>query len=205
MSDGSREIILQKIKKALATPTPMPFPDVGNTRNLFLSTGNDLAVTFAEQFVHLQGKFLWCMDEQECGREVLQLIQSRGWKKLYCADPDLRNLLNLPWTDDLAGCDVSFTGCEALVARTGSVVLSAAQARGRTASVYAPVHVCIAYTHQLVADVVDAIDKVSEKYRGHLPSLISFASGPSRTADIEKTLVTGVHGPKEVFCFLIDA
>jgi L-lactate dehydrogenase complex protein LldG len=34
--------------------------------------------------------------------------------------------------------------------------------------------------------------------------MISFATGPSRTADIEKTLVVGVHGPKEVFCFLID-
>ncbi|MFY8004345.1 MAG: LUD domain-containing protein [Chitinophagaceae bacterium] len=34
--------------------------------------------------------------------------------------------------------------------------------------------------------------------------MLSLASGPSRTADIEKTLVVGVHGPKEVFCFLIE-
>ena len=43
-----------------------------------------------------------------------------------------------------------------------------------------------------------------EKYKNNLPSLISLATGPSRTADIEKTLVVGVHGPKEVFCFLVD-
>ncbi|HYE54693.1 MAG TPA: LUD domain-containing protein [Chitinophagaceae bacterium] len=42
------------------------------------------------------------------------------------------------------------------------------------------------------------------KYGDKLPSFFSFATGPSRTADIEKTLVVGVHGPKEVYCFLID-
>jgi L-lactate dehydrogenase complex protein LldG len=204
MSDGSKQIILQKIKKALATPTPMPFPDVENTKDLFSNIDNDLAVAFAEQFVHLQGKFSWCLDSNECKLQVLRLIQSRGWKKLYCADSTLRSLLNLEWTDDLAGCDAAITGCEALVARTGTIVLSAAQAKGRTASVYAPIHVCIAYAHQLVPDVGDALSAISTKYNGQLPSLISFASGPSRTADIEKTLVTGVHGPKEVFCFLAD-
>ena len=46
---------------------------------------------------------------------------------------------------------------------------------------------------------------VKDKYGNDLPSLITFASGPSRTADIEKTLVVGVHGPKEVYLFLVEA
>jgi L-lactate dehydrogenase complex protein LldG len=82
--------------------------------------------------------------------------------------------------------------------------MSAAQESGRTVSVYAPVHICVAYTSQLVYDVKDALLKAREKYSGNLPSLITFATGPSRTADIEKTLVVGVHGPKEVYVFLVD-
>ena len=71
-------------------------------------------------------------------------------------------------------------------------------------SVYAPVHICIAYTKQLVYDIKDGLQLLKEKYGKQLPSLITFATGPSRTADIEKTLVVGVHGPKEVYCFLVD-
>ena len=83
--------------------------------------------------------------------------------------------------------------------------MSAAQESGRTTSVYAPVHICIAYTNQLVFDIKAGLQLIKEKYISQLPSLITFASGPSRTADIEKTLVTGVHGPKEVYLFLVES
>ena len=81
--------------------------------------------------------------------------------------------------------------------------MSSAQ-QSRTPSVYAPVHICIAYADQLLYDIKNAFAKMKEKYKDRMPSLVTFATGPSRTADIEKTLVVGVHGPKEVFCFLID-
>ncbi|HRN49208.1 MAG TPA: LUD domain-containing protein [Niabella sp.] len=82
--------------------------------------------------------------------------------------------------------------------------MSAAQASGRNTSVYAPVHICIAFTNQLVYDIKNAIEGMKEKYKTNIPSLITFATGPSRTADIEKTLVVGVHGPKEVYVFLVE-
>ena len=79
-----------------------------------------------------------------------------------------------------------------------------AQDSGRTVSVYAPIHICIAYVDQLVYDIKEALQLIREKYQGNIPSMITFATGPSRTADIEKTLVVGVHGPKEVYLFLVD-
>jgi L-lactate dehydrogenase complex protein LldG len=104
----------------------------------------------------------------------------------------------------LADADAAITKCEVLVARTGSFVLSSVESSGRTTSVYAPVHICIAKTSQVVYEVKDAIQFLQKKYGDNLPSMISFATGPSRTADIEKTLVVGVHGPKEVYCFMLD-
>jgi len=206
----SKESILKKIRKALSHSTPLPFPASEGNQPVVPSSVQELEVEFAEQFNALQGRFIFCVNQQELAFQFGSLVKKRDWQKVYCLEKSTRQLISSSIEDrlvetDLAGCDVSVTGCECLVARTGSIVMSAAQTSGRTTSVYAPVHICIAFTSQLVYDVKDALQLMKEKYKDKLPSLITFATGPSRTADIEKTLVVGVHGPKEVYCFLIDA
>jgi L-lactate dehydrogenase complex protein LldG len=200
---AAKENILKRIRQALSNPVPLPFPNSEGSNSVFQPAGDDLEVLFAEEFTKLQGKFAFCTSEADMQEQVKQLITAQQWTKVYCNEDKWNNSFSN--TINLATCDASVTGCEFLVARTGSIVLSAAQQSGRTVSVYAPVHICIAYTSQLVFDVKDALQQVKEKYNGNIPSLITFATGPSRTADIEKTLVTGVHGPKEVYCFLVDA
>ena len=206
----SKESILKKIRKALSHSTPLPFPASEGNQPVIPESKQELEVEFAEQFNALQGRFIFCVNRQELAFQFSSLVKKRDWQKVYCIEKDIRQLISSSIEDrlvetNLAGCDVSVTGCEYLVARTGSMVMSSAQSSGRTTSVYAPVHICIAFTSQLVYDVKDALQLVKEKYKDKLPSLITFATGPSRTADIEKTLVVGVHGPKEVYCFLVDA
>ncbi len=199
----AKENILKKIRQALSNPAPLPFPQSEGTSSIFPAAPDDLEVVFAQEFVQLQGRFAFCTGEKDMLLQVQKLIAERQWTKIYCSEDKWNAVLSN--TINLAGCDASVTGCEFLVARTGTIVMSAAQQSGRTVSVYAPVHICIAYTNQLVFDIKDALQTLKEKYTGNIPSLITFASGPSRTADIEKTLVTGVHGPKEVYCFLVEA
>jgi L-lactate dehydrogenase complex protein LldG len=199
----AKENILKKIRKALSNPVPLPFPQSEGVNSVFQPAADDLEVIFAQEFTQLQGKFAFCVDEKDMVQQLLQLIAEKKWTKIYCSTDKWKDSFSN--TNDLPGCDASVTDCEFLVARTGTIVMSAAQQSGRTVSVYAPVHICIAYTSQLLYDVKDALQSVKEKYSGNIPSLITFATGPSRTADIEKTLVTGVHGPKEVYCFLVEA
>jgi len=209
MADNARENILNRIKQALKKPVPVPFPEAQGNEFLFQPADQDLEIIFAENFTQLQGRFSYCANEAELAVQLNALAAQRKWSKVYCIEPALKTVLaekgftNSDATD-LASCDASITYCEQLVARTGSLLLSSGQASGRTVSVYAPVHICVAYTDQLVYDIADGINELIDRYRLNLPSLITLASGPSRTADIEKTLVVGVHGPKEVFCFLLD-
>ncbi len=205
---SAKENILKKIRQALINPVPVPFPQSEGTDTVFQPQQQELDIEFAENFTKLQGKFSYCLDEKELIEQLQQLIENKKWDKIFCNEPALKQMLalnnfNQNYFNDLSTCDASITSCEQLIARTGSIVLSSANASGRTVSVYAPIHICVAYTNQLTYDIKDALVNVKEKYT-QLPSLITLATGPSRTADIEKTLVVGVHGPKEVFCFLVE-
>ncbi|MFT3932682.1 MAG: lactate utilization protein [Chitinophagaceae bacterium] len=211
MADSSsKEVILKKIRKALIESTPLPFPLSEGSHSLYQPSQKELEIQFAEEFSKLQGRFAFCLNHAELCQQLNALIAEKNWSKIYCVEPILKSILTtggftgLSTETSLVDCDASITTCESLVARTGSMILTAASQSGRTVSVYAPVHICIAYTKQLVYDIKDALQSIKEKYGANIPSLISLASGPSRTADIEKTLVTGVHGPKEVYLFLID-
>ena len=206
----SKENMLKKIRKALSHSTPLPFPKSEGNQSVFQPLQQEPEVEFAEQFTQLQGKFIYCINRQELAFQLSSLVKKQDWNKVYCLEDKLIETVALQLSDrlvktDLANCDVSITGCECLVARTGSIVMSAAQSSGRSTSVYAPIHICIAFTNQIVYDVKDALQAAKDKYGNNLPSLITFATGPSRTADIEKTLVVGVHGPKEVYVFLVEA
>jgi L-lactate dehydrogenase complex protein LldG len=202
----AKEKILKRIRQALSNPVPLPFPESEGTHTVYKSPEEeDLTILFAEEFTKLQGRFAFCTGTDDLYLQLKTLLTERNWEKVFCAEPILQAILkSIGYTvfEDLANCDVSITGCEFLTARTGSFVLSAAGESGRTASVYAPVHICIAYTDMVVYDTKDALAGLTNKYGSSFPSFVTFAGGPSRTADIEKTLVTGVHGPKEVFCFL---
>jgi L-lactate dehydrogenase complex protein LldG len=205
---NSRENILSKIRQALVNPVPVPFAGGNTNDNVFLPSVQELEIEFAENFTKLLGKFSFCTNVDEVVSNLQALATARNWSNILCIEDVLKQQLSASGftnftATDLASCDASITTCESLVARTGSMILSTLQS-GRSVSVYAPVHICIAYTSQLVYDIKDGLQLIKTKYGANLPSLITLATGPSRTADIEKTLVVGVHGPKEVFCFLID-
>ncbi|MEO7313896.1 MAG: lactate utilization protein [Ginsengibacter sp.] len=202
---SSKEKILKKIREALSNPVPLPFPKSEGSKGVFPPPDKELEMLFAEEFIKLSGKFAFCLGEKDAKNQLKILFAQQKWTKIYSREKELVSFFDHSLdTEDLHNCDAAITSCHYLVARTGALLLSSAQDNGRTASVYAPVHICIAYTDQLVFDTRDALNLMKENFGNKLPSSITFAAGPSRTADIEKTLVIGIHGPKEVYVFLID-
>jgi L-lactate dehydrogenase complex protein LldG len=210
----ARENILRRIRTSLgADALPIPYPDAEKeTQSLFAHTDQPQEEIFASEFIKLGGKFIFCDNEQEFLNNIVILFENRGWEQLLCADERMLRLFINNKLDIVTAADASYeaadaciTGCEMLIARTGSIMLSAAQHLGRMAPVYFPVHIVFAYVNQVVPDIEDSFNALRKKYGTDLPSMINLATGPSRTADIEKTLVVGVHGPGEVFCFFINA
>ncbi len=139
-----------------------------------------------------------------------QLKDESDWETLYVPDDRVAALLTsakVPFTQtipDAAICFAGITLCECLIARTGSVMVSTAIKGGRRGVAFPDDHIVMAYLSQVVADLKNAFVLMKEKYNDKLPSLITVITGPSRTADIEKTLIMGAHGPKKLHVFLFD-
>ena len=96
----------------------------------------------------------------------------------------------------------TLTLCDGLVAQTGSIVTSSRHG-GRCGSIVAPVHMVYATTDQLVPDISTALRNAMSAGLTHA-SYFGLISGSSRTADIEKILVHGAHGPRKVLLILED-
>lgn len=103
----------------------------------------------------------------------------------------------------LEACDAGVTACEAAVAQTGSILVSSGTCGGRALSILPHVHVVICGVGQVAGTLGDAFEIVRERHAGRLPSMLSFITGPSRTGDIERILVLGAHGPKELIVVLV--
>jgi L-lactate dehydrogenase complex protein LldG len=104
--------------------------------------------------------------------------------------------------DQLRVADVGVTGCEYLAAETGTAVLCSSPEAPRALSLLPRAHVVIAKEEQLLPTVAACLERLSTDHFSS--SCITLITGPSRTADIEKVLVKGVHGPKSLHVVLLS-
>ncbi|MEI6577413.1 MAG: LUD domain-containing protein [Bacteroidota bacterium] len=206
----SKEKVLKSIRNALINVAENPFPQVDFTKAIFKEFEDSLDVSFATEFTRVGGKFVYCEDEDDFIQSYRILSEQSEWPPAFCLDDRVTKMLKrgqIPYSsteDDFLKMKIGITACENLISRLGSIMVSSRQSSGRRMNVFPEMHIVVAYTYQLVPDLKNAFANLSNKYGKRLPSMISIITGPSRTADIEKTLVMGAHGPRELYLFLID-
>jgi L-lactate dehydrogenase complex protein LldG len=208
----SREQILTKIRNALIDKSDMPFPDADLSRQLLHQPNLEqgLEVVFAQELIKAKGNFIYCENEIQFIEYLKTLIRENEWLPIWTQSKKIQQLLeagkvNFTTESDnkqdiLAG--LSFA--EKLIAQTGTILLSDQSAGSRSAISLPDVQLIMAYASQVVLSLKEALRDIKLAYPGKLPSQLTFVTGPSRTADIEKTLVMGAHGPKALYLFLID-
>jgi L-lactate dehydrogenase complex protein LldG len=226
---NSREKIMGRIREALQVKAPMPGhhgedhaapaqTDTASMRHWLPQVGasweqqRDL---FAQNSLGLKTEFKVVPNAAVAAAEIKRIAAAGKWRRIAAhKSPLLAEIIadvgvNTLWTDtgyatkDLEPCDGGVTACEALVAQTGSVLVTTRSSGGRALSVLPPHHIVVATREQLVPDLSAAFELMRKKYDGNYPSTISFITGPSRTGDIERILVLGAHGPKQLTVLLI--
>jgi L-lactate dehydrogenase complex protein LldG len=206
-----REVILNNIRAATKkTRQKFEFTEPDLKTSIFKRLDESLPEMFAKEFNKINGRFIYCKNDSDFRFQYSQLVDANNWSNIFCTEEKLFPVLNeskIKYHKKLGNytsAEVGITTCEALIARTGSIVVSTSMDSSRTLSVFPPTHIVVAYFDQLFYDMENAFNYIKDKYNEKYPSMISIISGPSRTADIEKTLVLGAHGPKDLYCFYIN-
>ncbi len=127
---------------------------------------------------------------------VTELLERRGAQVEMWTRPDCGKIV--------FDCDVAITDCRYGLADSGALLVWSDASFGRSATLTIPLHIVVLPAKQIVADMVDGIDRMLADTAGGIPSNIVIINGPSKTADIEMNLVTGVHGPKYLCVAVVD-
>jgi L-lactate dehydrogenase complex protein LldG len=191
--DVARDNILERVRTALRIPAHQPLPPTNAP--IFPPVTNPEA-RFREEFAALKGEFI------ESPETLTGFL--KGFKKIATDGSDLVSKAVGVANASERECDLGVTSCDCLVAQTGSVIVSTVSAGGRALSVLPPTHLVIARREQIVPDLATAMALLRKRYNKHWPSALSVITGPSRTADIEKILVMGAHGPKHLALYFAD-
>ena len=206
--ESSRDYILHKLVKAQENKKIPPEPDFQS--HIFPDPEEPPLVAFRKNFEAVSGVFYSFRDEALLYDSLNELIIKMNWQEPVCCEPEIREKLTkygIAWaekTDFKRGIDAAITSCDFLVAQTGSILVTSAREGGRRMFAFPDHHIVIADRHQLVRSLTDAYRNLMEKYASDLPSQVTLITGPSRTADIEKTLVLGAHGPKGIYLFFLE-
>jgi L-lactate dehydrogenase complex protein LldG len=200
----AREEILNKLRSAVHSVPEKPDFE----QPIYHSIDLPLELAFKENLEKINGFVHLFSSETELFQALKEFLASRQKEDIFCAENKIIAKLNafgiqFQQSSELPkNIEVGITGCEFLIAHTGSVMVSSAQKGGRQMFVYPPVHIVTARKDQLVDYLEKAYSGIREKYKDAFPSQIALITGPSRTADIEKTLVLGAHGPRELRVFI---
>ncbi len=205
-----KENVLRKIRSALISKIENPFMDIDFNSSVYYDLQDEKEIVFAKHLIENGGNFIYCENDKAFVDNLMELKELQHWDDFFVYDKKISALLaakGIAVTDEKSKFEYLHTGitrCEFLIARFGSVLVSSALHSGRRLFVYPEVHIVLAFASQVVVELKDAFVAIRKKYPKRLPSQMTLITGPSRTADIEKTLVMGAHGPRELFVFMVD-
>ena len=190
----------QQAKQYLAASNPGPRPDLGA----------DLVGRFCQQAERTSQTLDRVAQAGDVPGAVARYLDSIGIARQAIA---WRTLTDLPW--QASGIDVAFrkpvnedlvgiTGCFCAIAETGTLMLLSGPETYSSAALLPETHIALLPVSRIVGSMEEAF-ALAKQERGELPRATNFISGPSRTGDIEQTIVLGAHGPYRVHVILIGA
>jgi L-lactate dehydrogenase complex protein LldG len=214
---NSRDAILGRIRKHLANEPAVEEPPVPEVWPRTNPSTDAMATRFAEELQAISGEVIRCASMEEARAKLAELMKEGGWETLGAVDrPLCRELAGglaaeqvawakPEWTPgEMATLPVGLVEADYLLADTGTAMVACGRAEERLLCYLPPACIVAATADRLVEHMPAVWGEVAR--RAADPALrgeLVFITGPSRTADIEKILILGVHGPKRLIVLIV--
>ncbi len=209
----ARERMLAGLRAGLRGTTVPALPAVSVSAPIAVAARAD---RFAAVLTKIGGRVDRVRGLAAAGARVRELLVAAGAKRVALSDaPELVTFANawptgaqlLPHDaprDELLAADAGVTFAQHGIAETGTLVLLSSQEQSRLASLLPALHIAVLPCSRLSGTLGDAFAALQGTDGAPVARTITFVTGPSRTADIELTLVVGVHGPKAMHVVLVE-
>lgn len=215
-TSAARQAILSRIRKAHGRPADpteaereavqqyMRAHSIGPRPDL----GPDLLQRFREQAIRMSDTVDEVASMADVPAAVHAYLAALELPPVAIAWPTLSGLewsgagvqveFRVPRNEDMVG----ITGSFCAVAETGTLLLLSGRDTFASAGLLPETHIAVVLRSRIVGSIEDAF-ALARAERGELPRATNFISGPSRTADIEQTVVVGAHGPYRVHVIIV--
>jgi L-lactate dehydrogenase complex protein LldG len=220
----SRDKILSKLRAAKqpfpdAPPRPQAYRPVTNLDD---TSPDALVERFVSEMTLLKGEAFVVEGDNAACEKVRELLISHQTTRLLAWDfrhipinnlenpirdlgieiihPDIHDEFRYETLVTLETAQVGLTGVDFAIAATGTLVVSTGEGKPRIPTVLPPVHIAVVTLNQIIPRLENwiAYQRANGLPTIHNSANVCFISGPSRTGDIEKQLVLGMHGPGQV-------
>jgi L-lactate dehydrogenase complex protein LldG len=214
----SRDAILHRVHSEVSKFPAVARPPVAEVWPRKKPTPAAMAEQFGKELVEVQGEVIRCATMQDAKHQLIELASQAQWTSIGAMDRPLVHEVtaDLPassvnwqmadWpASRMSQLSASVIEPEMLLADTGSCLIACSTAQDRLLCYLPPACVVIARLNKLVEHLPAAWETIGPRIAD--PALrgeFVIVTGPSRTADIEKILILGVHGPKRVVVILVD-
>ena len=214
---SSRDAILGRIRSALAGDPPMDPPPAHEVWPRENPSADAMARRFTEELEAIGGEVHRVGSVEEARTKLAELLAEAGWKAIGGVDrPGSRELTaglapdRIRWigpegdAKQMAGLEAGLVEADRLLADTGTCMIACATAQDRLMCYLPPVCIVLARTELLAEHLPAVWEEIARRAADpELRGEFVFVTGPSRTADIEKILILGVHGPKRLIVLLV--
>lgn len=221
----TRENFLRKIQEAMGRPVGAPTlseppPQVNENMARLARAGDDLVTKFCK-CAEISGMKVYRVKAADSNKQILALLDEAKAQRIVVGVGTLPQGLPLkeairkkgmevvdwassPSMDSQFDAHVGITDVHAALAETGTMICCSDSGHSRGLSLIPPVHIAIVRKSDIIPDMFDFWARFKNVPNTQMPSSIAFITGPSKTADLEGILITGVHGPGKVHVVVAD-